>query len=199
MNPKTIIFIGRSGCGKGTQIEKLISYLKENESSPSVFHLEAGQRFRDFIKEEKSDAQKLAKIISDDGGLQPEFLSVWAWGSELAHKFENQDHLFIDGTPRRVSEAKILESALDFFDRRDVHIIYIKVSRDWSILRMQNRGRHDDKDLKDIQARLDWFDENVVPVLDYFRAHKFYNFHEINGEQEIDFVHKNILKELDLK
>lgn len=196
MKTLTNIFIGRSGCGKGTQIEKLTQFI-ENEDWNRVFHLEAGERFRNFIKD-NTYSSDLAKKISENGGLQPEFLSVWAWGGELAKKFKKDQHLFIDGTPRRLIEAKILESVFDFYDREKVNIIYLNVSRDWATKRMKERGREDDLEDHDITKRLDWFDEEVSPVIDYYRSHKNHNFIEINGEQTIEKVHEDIVSALEL-
>jgi len=196
MKTLTNIFIGRSGCGKGTQIEQLTNFI-EGTDWKRVFHLEAGDRFRNFI-EEKTYSAKLAKEISEDGGLQPEFLSIWAWGGELAKGFKEDQHLFIDGTPRRLIEAKILESVFDFYNIEKVNIIYLNVSREWATDRMQARGREDDLEDCDIKKRLDWFDDEVSPVVDYYRSHKNHNFFEINGEQEISKVNKDIISSLDL-
>jgi len=196
MNLQTLIFIGRSGCGKGTQIAKVETYLKENSSDP-FFHLEAGNRFRNFIKENHY-ASELATEINELGALQPEFLSVWAWGGELIENLNKNTHLVVDGTPRRVVEAKTLESALGFYKRDNVQIVYVNVSRDWAFQRMIERGRHDDEETEDINMRLDWFESDVVPVIDYYRAHKSHTFHEINGEQSIDEVYQDVLKSLDI-
>lgn len=193
----TNIFIGRSGCGKGTQVEMLSELISKNDSH-DIFHLEAGGRFREFIKE-NNYSSRIAKEIADSGGLQPEFLSIWAWGGELIRGLKKDQHLFIDGTPRRLIEAKILESAFDFYEREKINIIYINVSRDWAIERMTGRGRADDLEKDSINARLDWFDNEVVPVLDYYRAHKNHNFIEVNGEQSIEKVHEDIVRALDLE
>jgi len=70
---KTIIFIGNSGCGKGTQanlIEKKFKDLGEK-----VFHLEIGDEFRDLLNMTTYTAS-LAREISEKGELQPEFLAV---------------------------------------------------------------------------------------------------------------------------
>jgi len=196
MKTLTNIFIGRSGCGKGTQIKQLTDFV-ENKDWNKVFHLEAGERFRNFIKD-TSYSSYLAKEISEDGGLQPEFLSIWAWGGELAKGFKKDQHLFVDGTPRRLIEAKILESVFDFYNIKKVNIIYLNVSRDWATNRMKARGRADDLEDHDIKKRLDWFDNEVIPVIDYYRSHKNHNFIEINGEQDIEKVHKDIISALDL-
>jgi adenylate kinase family enzyme len=197
MNLQTIVFIGRSGCGKGTQVEQFKKFLKENDNR-EIFHLEAGDRFRNLINE-NTYTSKLAKEVADRGGLQPEFLSIWAWTDKMVHSLNKDEHLMIDGTPRRLSEAKVLESVFDFLNRTDVNIIYINVSRDWAIQRMKERGREDDKNLEDVIARLDWFETDVVPALDFYRSHKSHKFHEINGEQEIDKVAEDILKSIGLK
>lgn len=196
MKTLTNIFIGRSGCGKGTQIEKLSEFLKENENT-EIFHLEAGSRFRKFIKG-GTYSSSLAREISEEGGLQPEFLSIWAWAGELIENFKKGQNLFIDGTPRRLIEAKILESIFDFYNIEKVNIVYLNVSREWATEKMKSRGRADDLEDCDIKKRLDWFDTDIVPVLDYYRAHKNHNFIEINGEQSIDKVHQDIISALDL-
>jgi len=197
MNLQTIVFIGRSGCGKGTQVEQFRNFLK-NKDGREVFHLEAGDRFRSLINE-KTYTSQLAKGVASKGGLQPEFLSIWAWTDKMVHSLGQDEHLLIDGTPRRLSEAKILESVFDFLSRTEVSIVYLNVSRDWAIKRMQERGRNDDKELKDVIARLDWFETDVVPALDYYKSHKSHKFYEINGEQEIDKVSEDIIESLDLK
>ncbi len=196
MNLQTIVFIGRSGCGKGTQVEQLRNFLKSNDTR-KIFHLEAGDRFRSLINEEKHISH-LAKEIADRGGLQPEFLSIWAWTDKMVDGFNQNEHLLIDGTPRRLIEAKILESVFEFINRTEVNIIYLNVSREWAIEKMQKRGRNDDKKIEDVVARLDWFETDVVPVLDFYRAHKKHRFYEINGEQNIEKVHQDILNLLGL-
>lgn len=197
MDLKTIIFIGRSGSGKGTQAEQMISFLKKHDSR-NIFHLEAGNRFRSFITEEHYSSL-LAREISGKGGLQPEFLSVWAWTNELIKNLDKHDHLMVDGTPRRKSEAIILESAMDFYNRPSVEIVYLNVSEEWAIERMQQRGRDDDKEMSDMKNRMDWFEKEVSGVLDYYRSHKVHNFYDVNGEQSIEKVHEDILAELNLK
>lgn len=190
----TVVFIGRSGCGKGTQVSELEKYVKEHDDR-SIFHLESGSRFRSFIKE-GSYASKISNAINEQGGLQPEFLSIWAWGGEIVRNLDPQEHLFIDGTPRRVSEAKILESMFGFFDRKKVHIVYLNVSEEWAMERAKERGRSDDVELSDIKARMKWFNTDVVSVLDYYRGHREHTFHEINGEQPIEKVHADVVRSL---
>ena len=53
MSPQTFIFIGRSGCGKGTQAELLQKRVKEKDQSSEIFYLETGAYFREFLRGEK--------------------------------------------------------------------------------------------------------------------------------------------------
>jgi len=196
MNLQTIIFIGLSGSGKGTQIQELKSFLQKNDNR-GVFHLQAGDKLRSFINE-KTYVSSLAKEVSEKGGLQPEFLSIWAWSDKMLYEMKENEHLLVDGAPRRIAETKILDSVFDFLGRENVHIIYLNVSKDWATEKMKKRGRDDDKEMEDILTRLNWFDTEVVPVIDYYRAHKNYHFHEINGEQALEKVTADILKALSL-
>lgn len=196
MNLQTIIFIGRSGCGKGTQVEKIAEYIKLKDPRKSL-HLEAGNKFRDFIKGE-GYSTLLAKDISEEGGLQPQFLSVWAWGSELVEKLEFDNHLFIDGTPRRKEEASMIESVFEFYNRPSVDIVYVNVSRNWAVNRLEDRGRADDVEMSDILNRMNWFESDVADVIDYYRSHSSHRFHDIDGEQSIEKVHEDIVKSLEI-
>jgi len=56
MNPKTIIIMGKSGAGKGTQIKKIREYLGDQP----LIYVETGTLIRNFIKKE-SYAAKRAK------------------------------------------------------------------------------------------------------------------------------------------
>lgn len=194
MNLLTIVLIGRSGCGKGTQANLLKEYIAGKDER-KTFHLEAGQRFRNFINEE-TYSSLLAKKISEDGELQPEFISIWAWTGELVNNLGRHDHLIIDGTPRRYSEAIILESAIDFYSRPKLEVVYINISKEEALKRLKGRGRADDLEKSDVENRMNWFDADVVPVLDYYRSHKRHGFHEINGEQSVEDVHLEILSSL---
>jgi len=193
--PETFIFIGPSGCGKGTQAELLIKYLKENDINRSVFYLESGEKIRNFLKGKKY-SNKLAMEFYEKGKLQPEFLTVWVWAGILIENLTGMEHLVIDGTPRKLREARVLDTAIKFYNRNGTHIIFLNVSHAWSKNRLTERGRADDKTKGDIEKRLDWYEREVVPTIEYFKTDKNYKFHEINGEQSVEQVHSEIIKKI---
>lgn len=195
MNLKTFIFIGRSGCGKGTQVKLLMDYLKEKNKSEKIFYLQTGQHFRDFVKKE-GYANKLSKKIMDEGGRQPDFLAVWVWSNAFLENIKNEEHLIVDGTPRSLNEARILDTAIRFLRRRKPYVVYIDVSRQWSEERLLERGREDDLDIEEIRKRLDWFEDDVIPAVSFYRDNEDYNFVYVNGEQTIEEVNKEMMKKI---
>src|SRR3989338_5929172 len=194
MSPQTFIFIGRSGCGKGTQAELLQKLLKEKDPSCEIFYLETGANFREFIKGEKY-SNKLANEIYINGNRQPDFLAVWMWSHIFLDKLKGNEHLILDGITRSLPEATTFTTAMEFYNR-DVIVINIDVSREWSEERLLARGRSDDVDKEEVKKRLDWFDKDSLPAIAYFGSHKRYTLLNINGEQSIEDVHKEIVEKL---
>jgi len=194
MNPQTIIFIGRSGCGKGTQAKLLIDYLKTRSPEWGLYYLESGAVFRRFI-DGTSYAATLAKKIYEAGGLQPEFLAVWVWANLFIENIKGEEHLVIDGTPRKRREAAVLDTAFTFYRRESPQIIHIDVSRSWSTARLTDRKRPDDNP-GDIDARLNWFESEVKPAIKFFRGNSYYKVHDINGEQPVEKVFEDLIASL---
>jgi len=193
--PKTFMFIGRSGCGKGTQAAFLHDYIKKQDPKREILAIETGAKIRAFIANEKGYAAELSREIYDAGGLQPGFLTAWIWSSVLIKELSADTHLMFDGTPRRILEAHLLDSAFTFFKREKPHLIFLNVSREWARERLLARKRIDDSK-KDIDARLAWYDTDVVPAIEFYRNNSDYHFHDINGEQAIEKVYADILKSL---
>lgn len=197
MQPQTIIFHGPSGAGKGTQAQLLKQYLEEKDTINPVIYLSTGQEFRRFMEGDSFAARRVKNIL-DEGGLLPDFLPVWIWTDFLnRHIHTGHEHIVLDGAVRRVNEAPMMESALEFFKRQNPTVIVLNVSRDRAITHLKKRGRYDDNDA-DIAARLDWYETNVVPALNYFRENSRYRVFDINGEQGIEEVHQEILKRLQI-
>ncbi len=195
MDLKTFIFIGSSGCGKGTQAELISKKLITESPDTPIYHLESGARFREFIKGD-THSSKLSKEIYESDVRQPDFLAVWNWSHLFVDALTGKEHLIIDGTPRSLFEAKMLDSALDFYQYKNPVVVYINVSKEWSRAHLLNRGRSDDATLSKINKRLAWFDTDVIPAIEYYRTRDDYHFIEVNGEQSIEKVHEDIVTNL---
>jgi len=192
MEKQVYIFIGKSGCGKGTQAELLMRYLTDKERK--IFSLEIGKKFREFVKGD-SYSSKLSSEIGKKGGLQPEFLAVLMWASSMVEKVKGDEDFVLDGVPRKMIEAKILDSALDFYGFEKPIVVFVNVSRGWSEEKLLGRGRDDD-DREEIKRRLDWYETEVAPVVEWYKNNDSYKFLDINGEQTVEEVHQEIMEKI---
>ncbi|MGB9763139.1 MAG: adenylate kinase family protein [Minisyncoccia bacterium] len=211
-NNLSIIFLGRSGAGKGTQLALLKNKL-------NLYEIDSGSLLRNFVKQKNPLALNINKIISD-GKLVPTWLVVYLWLKTLLN-IKSEKGVIFEGSPRRLEEAKILEESLNIMQRKFI-VIYLNVSEKEVIRRLLLRricvkcGREyslefnpnlthcpkcggklvkrSDDNLKAIKHRLEYFRKDIIPVINYFRKKKL--LIEINGEGSIKEVHERIIKSL---
>jgi len=189
----TIIFIGRSGCGKGTQADLFKNHIRDlDPQGRQILYVENGDRFRKFIRGE-SYSSKLSKNAYEKDERQPDFLACYMWAEMLIEELDKKMHIVFDGAPRSLPEAMIISTAIEFYERERPTVVYINVSRKWSEDRLLGRGRMDDTSLQKINKRLNWFDSDTLPAIEYFKASKQYKFIEVNGEQSIEKVRADII------
>ncbi len=197
MQSKTVIFIGPQGSGKGTQIKKLDQVLDKLDPTRNVVDIQTGRRFRGLAAKQEGYTEEHVSGTLDSGVLQPLFLSVSLWADAMTEHLDDECHLLIDGFPRTVDEAKVLESALLFYKRSPVEIINLDTPEDVVRGRMEGRGRNDDT-ADSIEARLKWYKEEVLPVIAYYRKREDTVVHDIDGTLTIDGVHEVIMEALEI-
>ncbi len=185
----TFLFFGRSGCGKGTQAG-LIKQRLESQGR-EVLYIETGRELRSFAEEKNTTAELVGEVMNN-GDFLPPFVPIWIWTNALIRKFDNTQDLILDGLARRLHEAPILDSALRFYGRTNVHVVHINVTPAWSRERMLARQRADDNP-DDVERRLHAFELNALPVLEYFKNQKGYDYFEVDGMQSIESVHHDIV------
>jgi adenylate kinase family enzyme len=196
MKPITCIFFGKSGSGKGTQAELVLKNLKEVDKNNKTIYLETGRRFREFTDSNDSFTSLKVKKGIQAGQLIPAFFPIWIWSSVLVDEVvTGKEHMILDGLSRRPEEAPILDSALKFYERENILVLFLDIHHNIAKDRLLKRGRHDDKH-EEIDKRLSWFDNQVMKSVDYFKNNSHYNFITINGDQTIENVHKDICKAL---
>lgn len=196
-NALTVIFIGPQGSGKGTQIEKLDTVLVEHDPVRRVVDIQTGRRFRALAAKSETYAEKKVADTLDSGMLQPDFLTHILWGQAMLDQLDPKSHLLIDGIPRTVTQAHVLENALEFFERHNVHIINLDTPEVVVRERMASRARTDDT-AESIEERLRWYREDTLPVLAYYRLRPETHVHDIDGTGTVEEVHEAILKALAL-
>ena len=107
---RTILILGAPGSGKGTQGKVL-------GSIPRFHHLACGDVFRS-LDTRTTLGQEFVRYASK-GQLMPDDLTVQLWGANVHHRVESRifkpdiDFLVLDGIPRNVEQAKLLEEEID--------------------------------------------------------------------------------------
>lgn len=195
--PQFFIFIGRSGCGKGTQAKLLEDYLKKVDPKRTILYVQTGQKLREFIQGDTL-TQKLAKKAYEEDVLQPEFVALYQWIKIVVDGYSANEHLIFDGTPRRVHEAGVVSSLLGFYGLSNPWVIHIDISREEAARRLSLRKRMDDKK-DDVEKRLNWYETEVVPTIEYFKRDPRYRYIALNGERPVEEVHKDIISLFDFK
>lgn len=194
MNKKVFIFIGKSGSGKGTQAKLLIEKL--GQKNESVYYVSTGDEFRRVFAMNTYSSTKIKSIV-DSGLFCPSFAAVSMWTNALFRDLKENEHIIIDGTPRSVSEAMVLDTLFPFYEAEPV-VIYIDVSREWATEKLLGRARHDDTN-DGIASRLDLFDSQIVPIVDLYKSRDGIAVHHINGEQTVEAVHKDLMSALSIE
>jgi len=194
-----IIFIGRSGCGKGTQAKLLQKKLEEKYGAGSVFYIYTGEHLRELTKHPELLTGCLVDVdVMKAGAKAPDFLAIWCWAKEFIHGMRKDNHVILDGSPRTKFEAATIDEALMFYKRQPAFVIWLDVSSKWAYDHMLGRGRTDDTPDK-IQNRLSYYETYVTGAVEYYQQESKSKLLKINGEQTIEKVHEDIVKEVGLE
>ena len=194
------MFIGRAGAGKGTQAALLGDALFKKDPSRKVLHIETGAEFRKFMQGESYTA-RLSKNVVEKGWLMPEFMPVYLWGRALIERYTGEEHLIFDGTPRKLLEAKVLESVFPFYSMGKPWMIYLDIHHEESSKRLSVRaiqqGRKDD-DNDAVLRRKIAFENEVLPTVEFYKNDPSVAFLDIDGIGSVEEVHARIMERLRL-
>ena len=195
-----LVFIGRSGSGKGTQATLMKEFLEKRDGNGSVFYVYAGEIFRTLIKNQprlEVSALLDAKVMKK-GDKAPDFSAIWAWGNEFIYRLNKDQHIIVDGSPRTILEAKALDECLEFLDRENVFPILVGVSAEEVKQRMLLRGRQDDNE-EQIKNRIFYYEKYVVPAIEYYSHESKNKLIVIDGNpHDVNLIHHSLLKALNL-
>lgn len=184
-NKLTIVVLGRSGSGKGTQARFILERLKNR----GVFHLETGKFLRDLMKRKNVTTELARTRLMERGDLFPWWFPIFLWMREVIAEGHADTNLVGDGTPRRLSEAHLIDEIMDWHGRSAALCIYVDVSRSEARRRLLARGRADDT-AEAIERRLNYFPRDVAPVIRYYARHG--RSVRVNGEQPPEKVFAEI-------
>lgn len=165
MKYQTYLLFGAPGSGKGTQGRTL-------GSIPRFFHCPCGDVFR--AMDTRTRVGQAFLEYSSKGQLVPDDITVQLWKAAIdaaveAHKFKPDiDTLVLDGIPRNVGQAKIMDQLIDV--KKVFHLSC--PNREALFMRLKKRAlkdnRLDDANDEVIKRRLAIYEEESKPVLQYY-------------------------------
>ena len=165
MKYRTVLLFGAPGSGKGTQ-GKILGAI------PGLFHFACGDAFRNLRITDPIG--KTFIEYSSRGQLVPDEPTIDLWRRNIEACTVNgifdpeHDTLVLDGIPRNVRQAEILGDTLD------VRAVFHLTCEDKSqmVERLQRRAlrenRLDDANLEIIRKRLETYETETSPVLDFY-------------------------------
>lgn len=181
----TFLVLGRSGSGKGTQAHFILERLRDQ----GVFHMETGRFLRDLMGRKNITTELARTRLMERGELFPWWFPIFLWMREFMEHGHADTHVVGDGTPRRLSEAKLIDEIMAWHGRSLPICVYVDVSEKEAVRRLLARGRPDDN-FAAIKNRMAYFPKDVVPVLNYYRRRG--RFIRVNGEQSPEDVFRDV-------
>jgi adenylate kinase len=130
VSERNLVLLGPPGAGKGTQAERLIDDFE-------LPYYATGNILRDAIAS-GSELGKQAKEIVDAGDLVPDDL-IFKVIEERLDSPEAKDGFLLDGFPRTIGQAELLEQALDKRGRRLTAALLIDAPDEEVIRRLSGR------------------------------------------------------------
>lgn len=165
MKFRTLLLFGAPGSGKGTQ-GKILGTI------PNFFHCSCGDVFRNLTID-----SKLGRIFveySSKGQLVPDESTIDLWRQNIQAQTTlgrfnpEKDTLLLDGIPRNPHQAEMLNDTLDvkgifYLSCPDMNKLVERLQR-----RALRENRLDDANLEVIRRRLETYESETKPVLDFY-------------------------------
>ena len=175
-----LIFVGPPGVGKGTQCERLVELL-------AIPHLSTGEILRQAIVE-GTQVGRASESYMSQGKLVPDEIVLRIMRQRLDQP-DCQNGYLLDGFPRTIVQAKSLDEYLEQRGTPMSCVLELKVDKQHIIERLSVRGRADDRP-EIIRERLNRYDEQTAPLIEYYRAQGL--LREIDGLGSPDEVFERI-------
>jgi len=214
---KTYLFLGPSGSGKDTQVDKILEKF-------DFERIATGEMFRNLYEQKDSDGIEAQKSWGAgkwvDSEMTYKMLRKWVG------KFDNNKDWIFVSVVRSPDQIELFDKLLMDLSRNLTAVIHFSLSEKSAIERMSLRTickkcgtsyhslykkeripgvcdvdggeliqREDDKPEK-IVSRLNEYNRTIEPILSEYEKRGL--LHDIDASKSIDDIHKVVLKELEL-
>lgn len=206
-----IVLLGAPGAGKGTQAQRLVA-------DYGVAHISTGDLLRAAVKAQ-SELGVAAKKYMDAGELVPDQLVIDLVKERLTAD-DAQKGFILDGFPRNTTQAVTLDTELAAMGRELDGALLVDVPAEVIIDRLSSRRtcrdcgytagpdttvcpscagemyQRDDDKPETIKNRLDVYEKNTSPLVEYYRGQGILKV--VEGNRDIDLVYTDVKAELGL-
>lgn len=206
-----IVLLGAPGAGKGTQAQRLVA-------DYGVAHISTGDLLRAAVKAQ-SELGVAAKKYMDAGELVPDQLVIDLVKERLAADDAHKGFI-LDGFPRNTTQAVTLDTELAAMGRELDGALLVDVPAEVIIDRLSSRRtcrdcgytagpdttvcpscagemyQRDDDKPETIKNRLDVYEKNTSPLVEYYRGQGILKV--VDGNRDIDLVYTDVKAELGL-
>lgn len=210
-----IILLGGPGAGKGTQAQKL-------SQKYDALHIATGDILRQAVKD-KTEMGLMAKSYMDKGQLVPDDVVIGIIDDRLAQPDASAGFV-LDGFPRTVPQANALDKLIAKLDISLDAVVNINTSANVVVERLSGRRtcrdcqtvyhvtysapkkagicdkcggqlyQRDDDHEETIRERLQVYEKQTSPLLDYYRGSG--KLVEVSGDSMIEEVYAAICRSL---
>ncbi len=181
-----LVMLGGTGSGKGTQTAKLSDRL-------NIASISTGDILRQGIAT-GTDLGKQAQSYVKQGELVPDQLMIQFIRQRLLEPDVKQGWI-LEGYPRTAFQAEELDFLLEELQQKLDWAIYLQVSESTMMERSLKRGLSDDR-VEVIQRRIYNFQENTLPILEYYRYGN--RLLTIDGGESPDVVEQKITEKINI-
>ncbi len=211
-----LVLLGAPGAGKGTQAKKLI----EKYSIPQI---STGDILRKAVAD-GTQLGKEAKSFMDKGELVPDSVVIGLVKERLSHD-DCKNGYILDGFPRNTLQAETLDGVLSEMNASLDVALSVDVEKDILMKRLTGRRtckacgqmfnvhfsapqkegvcdkcggelyQRDDDQEETIKKRLDVYDSQTAPLIDYYSNKGILT--RVDGIGDMDEIFNNIISELE--
>ncbi|MEE0025988.1 MAG: adenylate kinase [Atopobiaceae bacterium] len=206
-----IVLLGAPGAGKGTQGQKLVEEF-------GIAHISTGDLLRAAVKAQ-SELGKQAKAYMDAGQLVPDQLVIDLVKERLAQP-DAQKGFMLDGFPRNIAQAETLDGELKDMGVELDAALLVDVPFEVIVERLSSRRtcracgytagadvtecprcggemyQRDDDKPETINKRLDTYQNQTQPLIDYYESHGILK--AVDGNRPVDEVYVDVKKVLNV-
>ena len=184
-----LVLTGPPGSGKGTQGEHLCKRYK-------LYHLSTGDLFREEMRKKTPLGQQIQRIVNNGQLVSNELVHELV--ATRLDQLSEVNGVLLDGYPRTVVQAQSLDEYLGPLSRQLI-VLHLDVPPEEIKARIRLRGqssaRLDDQDEQKIDRRIQIYQSETAPVLDYY--HKQEQLHSITAVGEVDHIFRLLCREVD--